>query len=461
MPRQIQLSVDDVRLLREIVETAGIKRQQLCKSSKVSTGWLSLLLSPKGQQPRKVDADMVKRLSDVLLKQLTKSATEQKLSEEKLTAILSFLSRFTEAAVRWMPPKIYLPGGPVPVDADHYISRPTADGKLQYALQVHAFTMIVRGPVQSGKSSLLAQLESKARAKGWETAWFDPWVGSALEVGKQSADIFTQTARSFAKTLEAEWKLEPPGGRGIEFREDLSNWLFSELESAPIKPRLLILDDLGALGAKTTEEWLSFVRLIDTKRAHRDIQISVAVGMTHHFGPYYVRMLEDESSIVAWDPKIEIAWFTKEETEELEKALTNKKLNLHRLFQGQPYLTHAAATDEAFRKAVERWNRTKASEDQPAVVGSQPYKRHLKKIRLSILGPPWHDRTHSLRLIESFVEICRRSRSTSGSVAELKLEADDKRFLETAKLIDANLKPTLSLYNLIAEDLKEESNPLV
>src|SRR5690349_17392897 len=115
MPRQIQLSVDDVRLLREIVETVGIKRPQLCKSSKVSTGWLSLLLSPKGQESRKVDAEMVKRLSDVLLKQVTKPTSDRKLSDERLTAVLGFLSRFTESAVKWMPPKIYLPGGPIPV----------------------------------------------------------------------------------------------------------------------------------------------------------------------------------------------------------------------------------------------------------------------------------------------------------------------------------------------------------
>ena len=32
----------------------------------------------------------------------------------------------------------------------------------------------VRGPVQSGKTSLLARLSNRAQEKGIETLWFDP-----------------------------------------------------------------------------------------------------------------------------------------------------------------------------------------------------------------------------------------------------------------------------------------------
>jgi hypothetical protein len=451
MPRQLQLSVDDARLLRDIIEELALERTKLSKLSQVSTGWLSTVLGARWQQTKTVEAEMLTRVADVLIGHLRQRPLKPKLSEERVKAIASFLSRYTESATKLMPPKVYAAGGPLPVDADHYIERPLADGKLFYALQAPAFTMIARGPVQSGKSSLLAQLEAKARAKGWETSSFNPWVGSALD-GKQPLDIFALTATSLAKTLEAEWGLDPPTGRGIEFREDLSNWLLSALDSAVRKPRLLILDDIGTLGAKTGEEWLSFVRLITNKRAPRDIQISLAIGMTHHFGPYYVRMLEDQSSVVSWDPKIELDWLSPEQAEKIEKVVAGQTLNLYKIFQGQPYLTHAAAKDESFRKAVQRWVKSKKPQDVPPVIGSQPYKRHLKLIKLAIFGPSWQDQTHATRLINSFYSLCVNGPQ---SVSKENLDEDDKKFLITAKLITEDLKPMLDIYSLVAEDLKD------
>src|SRR5882724_2755362 len=243
MPRQLQLSADDRERLREIIDSAGLEQQELCGLSRVSTGWLSGLLKERGQRPKSAEVDLVKRLATVLVGQLTRLPSERKLPEDQLETFLEFLSRYTEVAAKFLPPKIYMAGGPIQVDADHYIDR-QQDGQLVQALQAQVFSMIVRGPVHCGKSSLLAQLQHKARAKGFETALFDPWatVASIVEAEKQPADVVALTASQLAKTLAAEWRLDPPVHRPIEFIEHLAGWLLAALPAADRKPRLLILD---------------------------------------------------------------------------------------------------------------------------------------------------------------------------------------------------------------------------
>ena len=405
MPRQIHLSVEDSRTLREIVDHAGLGQQELSDLAGVSTGWLSGLLKERGQRPKAVEADLARRLAATLVDRITNLPAEHKLPQNLSETFLRFLARYAEVPARLLPPKIYTAGGPIPVDAAHYIERPSADPQLLSGLQAEAFSMIVRGPVQCGKSSLLVQLENKARAKGIETAWFDPRaaVGSALDTARRPADIIAATATKLAKTLQVEWRLDLPSGRPIEYIEDVSGWLLSALDSANRKRRLLIMDDLGTLGVRAAEEWLSFVRLVDTKRASRNVGISIAVGMTHYFGPSFRRKLEEFSSIVSWSPRIELEWLSKKQSAALEEILTkDTDLNLYELFRGQPYLTHEAATDEKFRDAVQQWTSTATERTQRAVRETLPYQRHLKAIRSAILGPPWQDRSHAQRLIDSF-----------------------------------------------------------
>lgn len=461
MTGQVQFSADDSRLLKQIVEITRLEQQEVSRRSGVSPGWLSLLLKAQSQRSRTVEGALVQRLTNVLVKELKALQDQHEVSDDRVAWAMDFLSRYTEEAAKLMPPKIYPAGGPIPVDAAHYIKRPTVDSQLISALQIPKFSLMVRGPVQCGKSSLLAQLEHKARAKGIETAWFDPWaaVGSFLDTRKNAGDIFALTATKLVKTLEVEWRLHPPSGRPIEFKEDLSGWLFSELASANRKPRLLILDDLGGLGPIAAEEWLSFVRLIDTKRASRDIQISVAVGMTHHFGPYFARELEGYSSNVSWEPLIELEWLNKKQTAELERRLAGYELNLYELFHGQPYLTHAAVGDADFRESVQHWLENATEKNQRSIIGALPYKRHLRAIRLAILGPPWQDQTSARRLVDSFVHLARGSDSSRDTPTEFSLEWDHEEFLKTAKLMNDARRPELKIYKLIAEEMKDQSFP--
>jgi AAA-like domain len=455
MPRQLKLSADDRERLREIIDTAGLDQQALCELAKVSTGWLSGLLKERGQRPKSAEVDLVKRLTTVLVGQITTLPTERKLPTDQAETFLEFLSRYTEVAARFLPPRIYMAGGPIPIDADHYIERQD-DSNIPMAIQAQVFSMIVRGPSQCGKSSLLAQLEHRARAKGFETAWFDPWaaVGSVLEAERQTADILSLTASKFAKTLAADWRLDPPVGRRIEFIEDMSGWLLASLP-ADRKPRLLIMDDLGSLGVKAAEEWLSFVRLIDTKRASLNLKLSVAVGMTHNFGPYFARKLEDFSSIVSWKPRIELGWLNKKQTAALERKLRGRELNLYELFHGQPYLTHEAAQDDDFREAVERWTTAQTEKNERAIVGALPYKRHLKAIKAALFGPPWQNRAHAQILTHSFSKACQPSTAARPRVD---WDDDDGVFLKTAKLLNDEGGPEIEIYRLIARDLNEQAN---
>src|SRR5439155_24118000 len=65
------------------------------------------------------------------------------------------------------------PGGPIAGDARPYIGRPY-DELVLNTLRQTSFTILFRGPVQSGKSTSLALLERRAHEMGVRTAWIDP-----------------------------------------------------------------------------------------------------------------------------------------------------------------------------------------------------------------------------------------------------------------------------------------------
>jgi hypothetical protein len=154
---------------------------------------------------------------------------------------------------------------------------------------------------------------------------------------------------------------------------------------------------------------------------------------------------------VNWEPRIELGWLSEEQTADLEFKLTGKHLNLYNLFRGQPYLTHAATRDKAFRESVERWTNDPTEENQRPIMGALPYRRHLKAIKMTILGPPWQEAPGSRRLIKSFVEVCKKDAPNSSQ----KMDVSDEQFLKTAKLLNEKGEPALEIYRLIAEDLSE------
>jgi transcriptional regulator with XRE-family HTH domain len=461
MPEQIKLSEDDRANLKRIIDAVGLTQTKLAQVAGFKQSWLSLILS--GER-RNVDGEMLERVATQLAERLKNLSPDSTLPGKDVNAAFIFLSRFTKTAATIMQPKFYRPGGPVPIDSAHYIERSQDNREVLDALTELPFTMQVTGPVQCGKSSLLARLEHKAIELGIETARFDPQltVSSLLQKNRRASDVNATVAKALSELLQAQWGLERPHDDDFDSIPRLLLWLKRALRPTASKLKLLIIDDIASLGRQGAEDWCSlFVRAMDKS-------ISMAVGMTNHFGVNFARRVLLMSTVVRWLPKVEVDWLNEKDVEKLVQLLAEDSsrvpgqhenanpLEVYELFQGQPYLTHASTVDHGFRKAVKQWNSSSGEEDARPIRGAPWYKEHLKAVRVAILGPTLEADNETRKLLESFGKIC------SGEVSPDELHSDHVLFLDTARLIKSEdlsgkktLAPRLKIYRLIAEDLAE------
>jgi hypothetical protein len=450
MDSWITLLDDDRILLRDIMRVVGFNQKELAVSAEVGETWLTNVL--KGHRRTRVDRSRLERVANVLVERLNNRQADSRFPQERVQIALASLSRFTPEAAVLVPRKIHRPGTPVPVDSLPNIKR-DEDNEALNALQDLPFTMMVAGPVQCGKSTLLARLQQKAREIGVESAWFDarPLASSNVHRTRNQADPNAATASALSELLQAQWGLIPSREGLPDSVPKLIHWLLQALAPTASKPRLLILDDLAKLGPRAVDDWLRlFVRKMDT-RAITGVHLSIAIGLSHRFGMGFAHKLVEISSLVHWWPRIELGWFGSSEVAELERAITGTKSSNHdlwNLFKGQPYLTHAAALDAEFREAVRRWTATQTAAAARSIRKAEPYMQHLKAIKFAVLEPTLESDNRSAELVNTFVGAC-------VGKPKLPMDHDQELFLKKARLLNRGGEPTLSIYRLIAEDLQK------
>jgi transcriptional regulator with XRE-family HTH domain len=442
---KVRLSNDDRSLLREILYAKGLTQKELASRTDVTQPWLSQVLSGRRTNVSEVALD---RIATVLLEYLKRRKGEKGFSNERASAAIGLLTRFSKTAGELLRPKIFRPGGPVPVDADHFIDR-DADSEALQALLEWPFTMLVSGPVQCGKSSLFVRLAQKAREQGIEAAWFDPRLPalSPLPDGEQRTEINAIAFSTLSDLLQSQWGLDPPRQGGIDSPFRLLAWLLTALAPTASKPRLLIIDDLARLGAASMEDWMLLVRAMNNSSVRGELAVSVAVGLTTCFGPNLGKRMMTISSITQWSPWIKLGWFDRQHVTQFAFSINGDARDAadnYAFFLGQPYLTHAAARGGDLIESVRRWIDKPSESTAQLVRETQAYRQHLNGIRFSIFGPTRESTQETRALLQSFVEAC------SGSVPR---DGDHRLFLQSAKLINAADEPSLPIYRLIANDL--------
>jgi transcriptional regulator with XRE-family HTH domain len=322
MAKYLELSGDDRKQLNELSEGLSLTQAEIVKLAKVSQSWLSQVFS--GYRTS-ANAEMLERVVNVLMAHLKSPQQDTPLSGERVKAALVFLDHLVESPAKANVASANSPGGIVPLDASYYIER-DADLQVQQALKNLPVTMIVRGPVHCGKSSLLARLEQKAIEKGIRTAWFDP---VAVPKAQHQADISANAAGALCELLQQKWRLKEPRHGTTRSVTSLQNWLSEALGPTADEPRLLIFDDIAKLGAYGVEEWLSsFVREVASWQRKGRVNVSIAVGLTYHFGPNFAQRFVHSSSIVHWWPRIELDWLTSREIAKLVSLIGWERLLL-------------------------------------------------------------------------------------------------------------------------------------
>lgn len=469
MSRPIDVSADDSRLLREILEVVGLDQKSLSARAGVSRPWLSGLL--KEDRTKAVDVEMIERVAAILVTDLNSRPEDRSFSEDRVRIALTSLSRFTAAAAAFLPPRSHRPGKPIPAGTSPYIERQDDKEALQALKQDKdmLFTMLVRGSAQCGKSSLLARLEADARGLGIETASFDPRL-SVSQTGDESSKrraLNAETAIALSELLQVQWGLDPDLNGQTDSIQKLLHWLITVLTPTASKPRLLILDDLSSLGPNSAGDWLSFVRGVESKLRDRKIHLSIAVGLTHQLGSYFRSKLLIISSLLHASPSIELDWFNHPQVIKLEEEVRGKSLlagEVFEAFAGQPYLSHAALADQSFLSAVRCWTSAKTAEAQAsadqALRETEPYARHLTAVRRAILGRAVELDGEASKLLQTFVDAC--------SGREVIWKPAHREFLRQANLLDfgtsdrqpmnkseEEVKPKIEIYRLIAKDLSK------
>ena len=227
MGRTIDLAEGDGQLLREIYEDCGLSQKELARIAGVKQSWLSNVVT--GNR-REVDHDMIEKVASNLVPVVIRSLAEGKLHEDRGPIALALLSRLTPAAAAVVPQRVYRPGSRLPDNAAHFVRRPEEKTVMDLLLGNRPFAVCISGPVQCGKTGLLARLESKAKEKGTETAWFDPRSVTGREV---EANV----ARGLAEQLQIQWGLDEPKGSSPDSIVKLHHWLTRALTPTASRPR--------------------------------------------------------------------------------------------------------------------------------------------------------------------------------------------------------------------------------
>ncbi len=138
-------------------------------------------------------------------------------------------------------------GGAVPLDSPFYVTR-VVDAELQRSIARRTSILLIKGPGQVGKTSLLARALQAARAGGSRAVYTALQLLNAGQL--QSAETFLQAiARTLAEQLGHEAPLAelwlPQDGPNMNFRRFM-RWLISRDQNAPL---VWALDDVDRLFA--------------------------------------------------------------------------------------------------------------------------------------------------------------------------------------------------------------------
>jgi hypothetical protein len=442
MGRNINLDEHDRAKFKELLDELDWNQTKLAREAAVERHWVNQILL--GRRGKRANSDLTEKVATALVGAVRGSTS---FTPERKQFFMTFLGRFSAAAP--LPPRMYMPGGPVPLDAVHYISRPEDEIFITNALQQDAFGALLTGPVQCGKSSLLWRLAEKATDLGIETIRVDPIsdIPALWESGQSVAEMGASVATTLAKILVREWRLEPASFE-VDGLDRLTPWLMMALETAPKKVRLLIIDDLSELGPLIMLFLRTFVRPLCAQR-----KIGIAIGSTTHFDDHFIARWTQVSTVFPWAPRSELCWLTMDDVQHLASFYQVKPQlceRLYRLTQGQPYLTHSALADQSFLGALDAWVRSPTEENARPIRGAKTYHRYVHSVRRSLLnasGLSAARRSEYLICLSELASAGKKHPSPS-------LPPELAEFLRKSFLISKEShEPTILLHKLVFEDL--------
>jgi len=235
-----------------------------------------------------------------------------------------------------------LDSGAQPADAALYVLRSSDD---QLNAMVHApFTLLVSGPRQSGKSSLLAQAISKLVAQGQQVVYLD-----LQQADGQIFESFVEWAYFLARQLHRQTRRGSAPTAG-QFDHSpmvlLTEFVEDQILSDPTVPLALVLDEVDRVfGRPISIEAFSLLRGWHNNRAQKpSLWKQVSLLLAHSTQPY-LWIPDNDRSPFNVGARIELEDFTIDQVRSFLERVEGAEVraeNLQRLYDltgGQPYLS--------------------------------------------------------------------------------------------------------------------------
>jgi hypothetical protein len=284
-----------------------------------------------------------------------------------------------EVAPQQLPPA---PGGAIELDDPHYIQRPYDSRALQIAAS-QGQTIVLKGPRQIGKTSLLFRMIDAAQKAGKLVAFVDLQLFETAALGK-SALFYERLTASIAQELSVDVPLRP------ETPQDVTRWMETQILKRIPQGLVLAIDESErAMRTEFREDLFGMLRSWHNLRAsptRRDWKKLDLFLVTSTEPALFIQGAQSPFNV---GTVLHMIPFGKVQMdvmhEKYGEPLSPEELErLRVLVGGQPYLVSKAL----YEVSPPSPNMTPKELFEQAADDDGPFREHLKRFLLALLEMP-------------------------------------------------------------------------
>ncbi|MEM9781895.1 MAG: AAA-like domain-containing protein [Pseudomonadota bacterium] len=271
------------------------------------------------------------------------------------------------------PRLLQAPGGSLSASDKFYIRR-LADARIEATAARSGETIVIRGPRQVGKSSLLIQYLQACANAGRRIVFFDLQV-----LTDQQVDDCSALLTSIAHTVSRRLGVRPDPKLRLHEPIQLTNFIDDRLLPQVDGPVVLAFDEVDRLlGRPYQSDFFSMLRYWHNKRAEpMSLWDTLDIALVISTEPYLLIDSADRSPFNVAVP-IELSGFSRAEVGEMNDRhdgfLSSDEVDqLFELLRGHPYLTRLAY----FRMLVDPKMSFEELDDR-AAESTGPFSDHLR-----------------------------------------------------------------------------------
>ncbi len=278
-------------------------------------------------------------------------------------------------------------GGAVPPDSPFYVER-SVDAEFTQAVRSNESIILVKGPRQMGKTSLIGRGAMLVRDLGWRTTMTDFQKLSTAQLA--SEDLFYKLlAATMSKRLKFNYDFESEWLDVFGANMNMDNFIRAALEAVD-EPFVWFMDEADKLfGVPFASDFFGLVRSWHNSRATEPdgpwSRFTVVIGYATE-AHLFIQDLNQSPFNVG--RQLELRGFTLAETKDLNERYgspiksAEDAERLHALIGGQPFLTRRAL--DVLSRGVMDFEALLAQADRE----DGPFGDHLKRILISVSQMP-------------------------------------------------------------------------